>query len=333
MSYSREVYEEAMCELARRREKAVADADLLRRSASARRPRLREIEAALADTGIKLSHAILSGGDIDAAVQNLQTENLQLQQEMAHILATDGYKAVNFNPVYACPLCGDSGYADGRICCCLLQLLKEYSARQVCKGLLTTPARFEDLNLSYYDDTPAQGRGLSPRQRMQHVFAFCRQYAENFDTAAPSLLLRGPTGTGKTHVSLAIASTVAQNGFQVLYQPAQKLFGLFEKEHFGKQSGNTEELALHCDLLVLDDLGTEFETSFCTAALYNMINTRMLDGLPTIISTNLTQEGLQQRYGDQVVSRITGAFEPLLFVGKDIRQQKRAHNMQNNTCL
>ena len=328
MAYSQEVYTEAIHELEARRERASGDAAALRAQAVARHPRLAEIEAALAETGPEIAAAILSGGDVDAAVRRIQAENLRLQQEMADILAADRLGVRNFEPLYTCPRCSDTGYAGGKPCDCLIKLLREKAAARVCRGLMTAPARFEDLKLEYYEDTPPEGRGLSPRERMRRVFAYCREYAENFDTDAPSLLLRGPTGIGKTHVSLAIAATVAENGFSVLYQPAGKLFGLLEREHFGKQSGNTEELALTCDLLVLDDLGTEFDTSFSVAMLYSLINTRMLDGLPTVISTNLTQEGLQSRYGDQIVSRITGAFEPLLFVGKDIRQQKRTGAMR-----
>ncbi len=327
MGYSREVYADAMQELENRRTRAVASSAAFRREMTDRYPRLGVIENALADTGAKLSRAILSGGDIDTAVAAIKDENLSLQKEMADILKKDGCTAVNFDPQYTCPTCSDTGYAGGKMCGCLLNLLRDLSAKQVCKGLMTSPTRFEDLDLSFYDNTPAEGRGISARERMRRIFDYCREYAENFDCALPSLLLRGPTGTGKTHVSLAIAAGAAKNGFSVLYQPAGKLFTALEREHFGKQAGDTEGLALSCDLLVLDDLGTEFDTTFTNATLYNIINTRMLDGLPTIISTNLTQEGLLQRYGDQITSRITGAYEPLLFVGKDIRQQKRARDM------
>ncbi len=326
MGYTRETYNLAMQQIEERHARAVADAEALRRDMIAQHPRLREIEEQLADTGAKLSRAILSGGDIDAAVKAIQDENLALQAEMANILKQSGCQNVNFDPQYTCPLCQDSGYAHGEVCGCLSKLLQELSAKQICKGLMATPTRFEDLDVSFYEDT-ADGRGMSARERMRRVFEYCKLYAENFDTSLPSLLLRGPTGTGKTHVSLAVAAAVAAKGFSVLYQPAGKLFSNLEREHFGKQAGDTEGIALQCDLLVLDDLGTEFDTTFTNAALYNIINTRMLDGLPTIISTNLTQEGLQQRYGDQITSRITGAFEPLLFVGKDIRQQKRAREM------
>lgn len=327
MPYSTAVFQDALRTLDERRQHAAQTAAALRAEAIGRFPRLREIELLLAGTGAHMAQAILSGGDIDAAVARIQNENQQLQTEMATILANGGYTVANFEPSPVCPLCGDTGYHDGQMCTCLRQLLKEKAAAAVCHGLLSAPARFADLSMQYYEDTAPNGAGMSPRQRMRSIFAYCEAYAENFTTDSPSLLLRGATGTGKTHISLAIAATVAQNGFSVLYQPAGKLFGLLEREHFGKQDGNMEEVALSCDLLVIDDLGTEFDTAFTNAMLYSIINTRLLDHLPILISTNLTQEGLQNRYGDQIVSRITGAFEPLLFVGKDIRQQKRAEAM------
>lgn len=327
MAYSNEVYTAAMTTLLARREQAETAARRLRDTVCARYPKMVEIEQTLATTGTQISRAILSGGDIAAAINKIQTENMALQQEMADILTAAGYTVKNFEPQYTCPICDDSGYIGGKMCCCLERLLKEGAIKQVSKNFLSDPAQFDTLELQYYEDVAPEGRGMSPRQRMERIFAYCKDYAENFDASAPSLLLRGPTGTGKTHVSLAIATTVAGNGFSVLYQPAGKLFRTLEREHFGKDNGDTESIVMTCDLLILDDLGTEFETNFTTTMLYNIINTRMLDGLATVISTNLTQEGLQARYGDQIVSRITGAFEPLLFAGKDIRQQKRAAAM------
>ena len=323
MNYSVEIYNLAMQTLDERRANAQAQAAALRTQVVKAYPRVAEIETALSNTGAKLSKAILAGGDIEAAIAVIKDENLRLQKELADLLKKAGVNAANLEPQYTCSVCSDNGYANGQMCNCLTRLLREKAAAQVCKGLAQNPARFEDMDISFYDDTVAEGRTMSPRQRMQHIIAYCKQYAEQFNTDAPSLLLRGPTGTGKTHLSLAMASVIAADGFSVVYQPAGKLFRTLEKEHFGKQEGDTESLALTCDLLIIDDLGTEFDTSFTAASLYNILNTRILDDLPTIISTNLTQEGIQQRYGDQITSRITGGFEPLLFVGKDIRQQKR----------
>ena len=196
MGYSAEVCTKAAQELEARRARAVAVATMLRKEMTARHPRLAEIENALADTGAKLSRAILSGGDIDAAIAAIKDENLQLQKEMATILQADGCAVINFDPQYTCPCCKDTGYVDGKPCACYLRLLKEFSAKQVCKGLMTDPTRFEDLDISFYEDTLPDGKGISPRERMRRVFAYCKQYAEEFDTSMPSLQLRGPPGTG-----------------------------------------------------------------------------------------------------------------------------------------
>ena len=162
---------------------------------------------------------------------------------------------------------------------------------------------------------------------MEQVLAYCRQYAANFAPGADNLLLRGPTGVGKTHASLAIARQAAEKGHAVIYGPAQVLLHQLEKEHFGRAEGNSEDMLLACDLLVLDDLGAEFSSPFYVSCLYNLINTRMLEGRTIILSTNLNQNQLKERYGDQITSRITGTFVPLLFMGRDIRQQKRQEKL------
>jgi DNA replication protein DnaC len=135
-------------------------------------------------------------------------------------------------------------------------------------------------------------------------------------------LLRGPAGTGKTHLSLAIAGEVAATGRQVIYGSVQRLLRQLEKEHFGREEGDSLDKLEVCDLLILDDLGTEFATPFYTSTLYDLINTRLLAGRPTVISTNLNLKQLAERYGVQIASRIGGCFQPLLFAGQDIRQQK-----------
>lgn len=184
------------------------------------------------------------------------------------------------------------------------------------------PLRFEDLSLDYYSDQVDTRTGMSPRNRMRDLIAYCRAYAEGFDGSDVSLLLRGPTGVGKTHLSLAIAGEVLARGYSVVYGPVQKLLHRVENEHFGRSSGSSEDVMTGCDLLILDDVGTEFSSSFYTSALYNIINERMLLGKPTIISTNLNQKELTDRYGEQIASRVTGTFQPLVCVGSDIRQMK-----------
>ncbi len=320
MAYSREIYEAATAALARRRIDARTRAAALRDRMIARYPRIAEIEREMASTSIQVARAVLDGGDVSGAIGRIRERNLALQDELAAILKTENCGVTNFEPQYACPACDDTGYADGHVCDCLSNLLKEEACRRLSDMAHMRLTSLDEMQLAYYPDTPDAQSSMSVRQRMQGILAFCKQYAEGFSDASKSLLLRGPTGTGKTHVSLAIARAAAEKGYSVVYGPVQMLLHQLERERFGKAEGDSERTILECDLLVLDDLGCEFGSSFTVAALYNIINTRILCGLPTIISTNLDQAQLQERYGDQIASRIIGEYIPLTFAGRDIRQ-------------
>lgn len=322
MAYSREIYEEAMAELERRRMKANAEAASLKERMQTAEPRVRQIEQAMAGACLRVARAVLDGGDVEAAVEKIKNENLALQAEMASLLHAHGEQADNFEPRYTCAKCQDTGYTEGGMCNCFSDLLKEVACRRLSRTTSMKLTRFEEMDLHYYPDTPDPKTGVSPRARMGDVLAYCRCYAADFSLESPSLLFQGPTGTGKTHLSLAIARGVAEKGFTVVYGPAQQLLHRLEKEHFGRASGDSEDALEQSDLLVLDDLGTEFSSPFYTSCIYNIVNSRMLAGLPTIISTNLNQKQLLERYGEAVTSRITGTFQPLLFWGKDIRQLK-----------
>ena len=319
MGYSREVYEAAQAELARRRARAQADATARHDRVAQAHPRVREIEKAMAQSAIGVARAVLRGGNVTQAVETIKQDNLRLQAELAAILAKEGLPANGLEPRYTCPVCEDTGFVDRHACACLAALLREQACRRLSYAGAMKQASFDALRLDYYPDTP-DAAGVVPRARMREVLAYCRGYAEDFDAASPSLLLRGPTGTGKTHVSLAIAHTAIDRGFGVVYGPVQNLLHRLEKEHFGREGGNSEEVMSQCDLLVLDDLGAEFASPFYTSCVYNLINGRMLEGRPTIISTNLNQHELMDRYGEQITSRLVGTFVPLVFVGKDIRQ-------------
>lgn len=322
LAYSREIYDQAYALLERRRGTAGARAAALRAEMTKKVPRLAEIERQMAQSASKVVHAILGGENVEEQVEHIKTENLALQAEMAKLLRENGVQADNFEPQYHCPKCEDTGVYDNHHCECFLALLRELSCESLSElsGMQTTS--FDDLSLEYYSSQPEAKTGISPRARMRGVIEYCRAYAEGFDGNDDSLLLTGPTGVGKTHLSLAIAGEVLSRGYSVVYGPVQKLLHRLEKEHFGRAEGNSEDVMTDCDLLILDDVGTEFSSPFYTAALYNVINERMLSEKPTIISTNLNQKQLTARYGEQIASRITGTFHPLLCAGKDIRQLK-----------
>ena len=322
MGYSREVYDAAAAELERRRAEARARAAAQHEQVTERHPRVREIEREMAQSAIQVAKAVLDGRDVESAVENIKSQNLALQAELAEILAGEGIDAPNFEPRYRCPYCEDTGYVNGRLCECFRALLREEAYRRLSYAGRMDAADFDSLRLEYYPETPDPRTGVAPRSRMKEVLTYCRCYAEDFDVSSPSLLLRGPTGTGKTHVSLAIARQAIERGYGVVYGPVQMLLHKLEKEHFGRADGNSEEMMTGCDLLILDDLGAEFSSPFYTSCLYNLINSRMLEGKPTIISTNLDQNALVERYGEQITSRIIGTFVPLAFLGRYIRQIK-----------
>lgn len=326
MNYSQEIYREAQQILEERRTEANQRASALRERMCARYPRVREIEAEMAETSSLVIRAVLGNAPVEREIEQIKTRNLALQEELRQLLAQAGETARDFEPRFFCEQCKDTGYTQQGLCRCHQVLLKEIACRRLCEDSAMRPASFEELKLAYYPDTAGED-APSPRQRMEGVITYCKRYAEDFSLTSPSLLLRGPTGTGKTHVSLAIARRAAEQGYHVVYGPVQKLLRQLEREHFGRDEGESEELLCHCDLLILDDLGAEFASPFYASCLYTILNARLLQQLPTIISTNLNMQQIQERYGDAIASRVMGSFQPLPFCGKDIRQLKLQANL------
>lgn len=327
MAYSREIYDAALARLGQSRLEAEQEAER-RRSAFYRQfPRAWEIDRTLSTTAVQAAKAVLSGADAAGQLQKLRDQSLALQQERTALLARAGLPENGLEPQYRCPACGDTGYIDGRMCSCLRSQLKQEAYRQLNASTPLSLCTFDSFSLQYYPDAPEREGGVAPRAQMARIFKFCREYARDFSLRAPSLILQGGTGLGKTHLSLAIANEAIQKGFGVVYGSTQNLATRLERERFSRDGdeGDTNELLIHCDLLILDDLGTEFSTSFVDAAIYNIINTRLLVRRPTIISTNLTHRELQKRYSERMTSRIIGSYTRLLFCGKDVRQQKRLH--------
>ncbi len=319
MAYDPQVVQAARERLEKRRQKAINDAAALRNYLYIHFDRVPEIEQELAAALPEVTRAILSG-DSEQKIILIQHNNLRLQEELAELLHKAGYQQDNLEPQYTCPRCEDTGYADGKVCTCYQQLLREEASRRLSSLSAMKLTDFDQMSLSYYSDKVDPRLGISPREQMQDIINYCRNYAQAFTLNASSLLLSGATGTGKTHLSLAIAKRVTEQGYNVIYGSIHPLLRKLSDEHFGQAEGDSENQLIGCDLLILDDLGMEFDTPFNRVCLYNIINARVLEGKPTIISTNLSHTAIKERYGEQIASRITGGFEPLLCVGDDIRQ-------------
>ena len=319
MAYDPQVVQAARERLEQRRQTAINNAAALRTRLHNQIVRVQEIEQELATALPEITRAIL-GGDSEAEIARIQENNLRLQEELAGLLHKAGYEQNNLEPQYTCPLCEDTGYVNGKVCVCYQQLLREEASRRLSSLSALKLTDFDEMSLSYYSDEINPAIGMSPRVRMAKLIDCCRNYAKTFTLNASSLLLSGPTGTGKTHLSLAIAKQVTEQGYNVIYGSIQPLLRKLEGEHFGRTEGDSETQLIGCDLLILDDLGMEFDSPFNRVCLYNIINARLLEDKPTIISTNLNHTAIKERYGDQIASRITGGFEPLLCIGDDIRQ-------------
>lgn len=319
MAYSKETYKKAEQELAQRRSRALAEREEHHRIAVESVPEILETEERMSSAGLATIKA-LGMGAVDAKeyIKKLSEINLNAQAQRRLFLKKAGFPEDWLDVHYSCPKCEDKGFINGIMCDCFKDLLKSLEYEKLCSKLPVGNCRFDNFKLDYYPD----GAGTSPRRRMESVLNYCKTYATDFSRRSPSLLLYGKTGLGKTHLSLAVAGKAVESGYGVIYTSAQNLFNKLEKEKFGRSDGNTEEAILDCDLLIIDDLGAEFTTQFTVSALYNIINSRELEGKPTIISTNLTPEQLTSTYSERIASRILSNFVMLYFDGSDIRQIK-----------
>ncbi len=299
-----------------------------RESIFRREPRLGEIDRELRATMSRiLSGALRQGSDPGPAVESLRKQNLGLQEERALLLERLGLPADCLEESPACPLCGDTGYRGGGMCRCLIRYCAREQQRELSRMLDLGNQSFEIFSLEWYSEEGNPELGISPRENMDWIFRTCKRYAAAFGEGSGSLLLTGDPGLGKTFLSAAIAREVSGDGFSVVYDTAGHIFDRFEARKFGREAGEEVdadvERVMDCDLLILDDLGTEMTTAFVQSALYGIVNGRLLARRPTILSTNLRLEELARRYTPQIASRIEGEYQVLPFFGEDIRKLKK----------
>jgi len=234
----------------------------------------------------------------------------------------------NFAPGYLderpiCPHCGGSGYVGSRVCVCLQELCRQEQKKELAR-LTTGQERFDAFRLDYYPTQIDPAYGASPRQVMERVLQACRRYADTFDGTGKNLLFVGNTGLGKTYLSACIADQVTDKGYSVVYESAPQLFEKLSRNQFSPDENSRREVAdiTGCDLLIIDDLGTEFTNNVTVAVLYSLLNERLLAGKSMVLSTNLNSDEIARRYSPQIASRLQGNFKNLVFVGNDIRVLK-----------
>ena len=311
--YSRQNYILAKEEIEARRRNAEATADVRNDELRLLYSEIKEIDDELTGTGLKLFKIACEGGDIAP----LRARNEELMAKRRRILVGLGYPADYTDVQYVCKTCSDTGFVGTKMCTCLKELLITKNIKSSGIGNLIEKQSFENFDLEWYK-TDEQSY-----IRMKGNFEKAKKFAKSFGTHHDNLLFIGSTGTGKTHLSTSIAREVIHQGYDVLYDSIQNILTVFENDRFHSSYGQREpegDKFLECDLLIIDDLGTEFVNQFSIATLYNIINTRGNKGLSTIISTNLSAADLRAKYDGRIISRIIGSeYKVLYFTGKDHR--------------
>lgn len=320
--FTREIYDLARAEIDARKNNAESIASAREAELRSLSPEIREIDGELSKTGLLIFRAAVRGADIAP----IREQNERLVAKRREAISALGLPEDYDTPKYTCQICSDTGRDDsGKMCACLKELIRTETVKASGMGKLIERQSFESFDLSCYAELGKEGYS-----QMKSIFEYCKKYASSFDGECGStVLFIGKTGTGKTHLSSAIARCVIERGFSVIYDSSANIFHAFEEDQFGKDrfrySKGEEYVArsekyMTADLLIIDDLGTEFITQFTVSCLYNLINTRQNKGLSTIVSTNFSPEEISKKYEDRLYSRLLGSDTTVLpFIGRDHR--------------
>ena len=323
MAYSAEVIKRARARLAEAKEDRESENRQHLAEAYAKVPRIREIDIQLRRTMAEAAQAaFIQGSDGRELLEQVRLKNMGLQQERS-VLVMENFEPGYLDESPICDNCGGSGYVGSQMCECLRELCRQEQKKEI-SVLAGGKESFSQFRLEYYSDRIDPKYGASPKIIMEHNFKACRTYALTFSQNAGNLLFVGGTGLGKTFLSACVARAVADRGYSVMYETAGHLFSKLEQAKFNptEETRREADKLMACDLLIIDDLGTEMPGQFVTAALYSLLNDRLRAGMPMVISTNLNVDELGRRYSPQIASRLHGDFQRLTFVGEDIRVLK-----------
>lgn len=317
MGYNREDLIRIKAEYLEKYQKARRSADLRAEEVYIKIPRVREIDSALSRTALEIMSAVSNGKEsAEAALARVRARNAALMEERGRLLASAGYPEDYTEVRYDCERCGDSGYVDGKMCDCMKRELVMAGYESSGLGRLIKTQSFDNFSLDYY-----KGGGAN-YENMKLYYSSLQAFANGFsEDTYKNFLLVGGTGLGKTHLSTAVAKTVIEKGYDVLYVSAIDMFADFEQKQFGNGEDNTRRY-FECDLLIIDDLGTELTNQFTVSCLYNVINSRINTARSTFINTNLSKKEIETKYAERITSRLFGEYYPLVFTGTDVRRQK-----------
>ena len=326
MAYDGKLLARARTELENIRHRNSEEQSARQRRVYARLPEIEKIDQQLRSHMTQIVRLTLAKApDMEEKIAAIRDENLEMQMRRAELLTEHGFGINYLDEIVSCEKCRDTGLFEGKVCTCLEKLYNMELTKELGTLMRGGDECFERFDLRLYPAERDSATGLVPREAMAEVLSACRRYAENFSDASKNLLFHGGTGLGKTYISACIARVVAAKGKSVCYESAATALEYYERAKFSRDIAESEEAAQRvkhmesCDLMILDDLGTEMLTPMNQSALYSLLNNRLIRGKKTIISTNYSSAELQKRYIPQIYSRITGEFTDLPFVGKDIR--------------
>lgn len=296
-------------------------------------PMLAEIDKTISSASVAQARKLMEGDD--QALSRLKETIAGLTAEKKQILTDHGYPADYFDPPYQCPDCKDTGYIGREKCHCFRQAAIDLVYTQSNLRQILELENFQNLTYDYYSDTRKNpSTGLTSLATAKQAVALCLDFIRNFDEEFHNLFFYGDTGIGKTFLSNCVAKELLDSGHSVIYFTASSLFRIFEKNVFGRETEYSEDYRniFDCDLLILDDLGTELSNAFTSSQLFLCLNERILRRKSTIISTNLSLSQLVDTYSERTFSRISSNYTMIKLFGNDIRLQKKlGHTRQTGT--
>lgn len=289
-------------------------------------PAYRQLEDQMREMSVLAARAALEGSH--ESMRELTEKTEQISREKKELLAQYGYPENYLDPVYTCPDCHDTGYIGDRKCHCFQKRIVEYLYEQSNLKEILDIENFSHFDIAYYpDDYIEESTGLTPRDNIRRILMTAHDFCDNFGDCGQNLLLYGNTGVGKTFLTHCIAKELLSQSYTVVYLTSIGLFDILEKNKFDRELSSLEKSTtvsyiMNCDLLILDDLGTELTNSFTTSQLYQVIDSRLVHKKSTIISTNLSFDDLREQYSERIFSRLTSGYTLLKVTGEDIRLKK-----------
>ncbi len=331
MAYDADLLYEIEMDYERTRQENAMDLENRKKAVFSKVPRLEEIDYEIKSLGLKLYKIALSGGDVKPQITSLREEQKKLLKIKKALLTENGYSEDELSERYTCEKCRDTGSIENSPCQCFKRKLIEKAYEQSNLSAQLTNQSFETFDMSLYSEETDAEYGVSPRAYMERIVSVCKDFVKNFDEKQNNLLFWGEPGLGKTFLSTCIAKELIATNHSVIYETAYKTFSMLEELKFKRNDNENKirfkvEKLYSCDLLILDDLGSEFSTQYTTASLFDIINSRLISGKKTVINTNLSIKELEKKYGERVVSRLYGHYQVLKFIGSDIRIEKSVNN-------